>query len=182
MFELTALFVLSGVTWQSRQSSVPVMPAKKDSGPPPKPKPEELIDEFKEKFEKYSLETREQNDELEQKIVSVKDSLLNLEHINENNHSQSQIKIKQLFEDINENIEHKFKDVSIEIKDRFQNLEKQLSDGRMSPMAKIPICRLCHFQAPTTQGIVVLSSTCWSVSWRRPGTSWSSSRTRREAT
>ena len=34
------------------------MPPKKDGQPPPKPKPEELISEFKDKFEVFSTETK----------------------------------------------------------------------------------------------------------------------------
>ena len=105
------------------------MPAKKESGPPPKPKPEELIAEFKEKFEIFSSETNKQHDELDQKIISAKDSLSNLEQIIENNHSEAQVKTKQLLEEINESIEQKFKEVSIEIQESFQSLEKQLTDG-----------------------------------------------------
>ena len=105
------------------------MPAKKESGPPPKPKPEELIAEFKEKFEIFSSETNKQNDELDQKIIDAKDSLSNLEQIIENNHSESQVKTKQLLEEINESIEQKFKEVAIEIQESFQSLEKQLTDG-----------------------------------------------------
>ena len=105
------------------------MPAKKESGPPPKPKPEELIAEFKEKFEIFSSETNKQHDELDQKIISAKDSLSNLEQIIENNHSESQVKTKQLLEEINESIEQKFKEVAIEIQESFQSLEKQLTDG-----------------------------------------------------
>ena len=111
------------------QSAV-IMPAKKESGPPPKPKPEELIAEFKEKFENFTFETNKQHEELDQKIVSAKDSLSNLEQIIENNHSESQVKAKQLLEEINESIEQKFKEVSIEIQESFQSLEKQLTDGR----------------------------------------------------
>ena len=106
------------------------MPAKKESGPPPKPKPEELIAEFKEKFENFTFETNKQHEELDQKIVSAKDSLSNLEQIIENNHSESQVKAKQLLEEINESIEQKFNEVSIEIQESFQSLEKQLTDGR----------------------------------------------------
>ena len=105
------------------------MPAKKDSGPPPKPKPEELIAEFKEKFENFTTETQKQNEELDQKIVSVKDSLSNLEQQNEENHREAQMKVKQLLEEINQSIEQKFEEVSIEVQKNFQNLEKQLIDG-----------------------------------------------------
>ena len=105
------------------------MPAKKDSGPPPKPKPEELIAEFKEKFENYTTETKKQNEELDQKIVSAKDSLSNLEQQNEENHTEAQMKAKLLLEEVNESIEQKFKELSIEVKESFQNLEKQLIDG-----------------------------------------------------
>ena len=108
------------------------MPAKKESGPPPKPKPEELIAEFKEKFENFSIESKKQNEELDEKIVSAKESLSNLEQINENNYADSQVKAKELLEEINESIEHKFKQVSIEIQESFQNLEKQLRDGMLS--------------------------------------------------
>ena len=105
------------------------MPAKKDSGPPPKPKPEDLIAEFKEKFENFTLETKNQNEELDQKIVSANDSFSSLEKIIENNQSESQMKAKQLLEEINESIENKFKEVSFEIQESFQTLEKQLIDG-----------------------------------------------------
>ena len=105
------------------------MPAKKDSGPPPKPKPEELITEFKEKFENFTTETQKQNEELDQKIVSAKDSLSHLEQQNEENHTEAQLKVKQLLEEVNESIEQKFKEVSIEVQQSFQALEKQLIDG-----------------------------------------------------
>ncbi len=108
------------------------MPAKKESGPPPKPKPEELIAEFKEKFENFTTETNKQNEELDQKIVSAKESLSNLEQINQNNYVESQMMAKELLEEVNESIEHKFKQISIEIQESFQNLEKQLRDGMFS--------------------------------------------------
>ena len=108
------------------------MPGKKESGPPPKPKPEELIAEFKENFENFTTETNKQNEELDQKIVSAKESLSNLEQINENNYDESQMKAKELLEEINGSIEHKFKQVYIEIQESFQNLEKQLRDGMFS--------------------------------------------------
>ena len=108
------------------------MPAKKDSGPPPKPKPEELIAEFKEKFENFTTETKNQNEELDQKIDSAKDSLSHLEQQNEENHTEAQMKVKLLLEEVNESIEQKFKELSIEVKESFQNLEKQLIDG-MNP-------------------------------------------------
>ena len=105
------------------------MPAKKDSGPPAKPKPEELIADFKDKFENFTTETQKQNEELDQKIVSAKDSLSNLEQQNEENHRESQMKVKQLLEEINESIEQKFEEFSIEVQKNFQKLEKQLIDG-----------------------------------------------------
>ena len=181
IFNRSLTFYWSSVSGSSQHSAV-IMPAKKESGPPPKPKPEELIAEFKEKFENFSIESNKQNEELDEKIVSAKESLSNLEQINENNYADSQVKAKELLEEINESIEHKFKQVSIEIQESFQNLEKQLRDGMLSTFSNIPACRLYYFQAPTGRVTAVPSWTCWRASWRRPGTSSSSLRTRREAT
>ena len=108
------------------------MPAKKDSAgqPPPKPKPEDLIAEFKEKFEKYTTDVRHEASELESKIASLECSQAETRQLVESRHSEQQARVRRLHEDLVLTINHKFGQLEGDIRESFTLLEKKLSEGR----------------------------------------------------
>ena len=108
------------------------MPAKKDSAgqPPPKPKPEDLIAEFKEKFEKYATDVRHEASELESKIASLESSQAETRQLVESGHSEQQAGVRRLHEDLVHTINHKFGELEGDIRESFTLLEKKLSEGR----------------------------------------------------
>ena len=108
------------------------MPAKKDSAgqPPPKPKPEDLIAEFKEKFEKYTTDVRHEASELESKIASLESSQAETRQLVESGHSEQQARVRRLHEDLVHTINHKFGQLEGDIRESFTLLEKKLLEGR----------------------------------------------------
>ena len=106
------------------------MPAKKDNGKPPeKPKPEELIAEFKTKFENYSAEVKEEINQLDVKLNEVKEAQHETERLIEENHAQHQNDIRNLFIDLQKSMDVKVAEIQNEMKDSFANLEKKLLEG-----------------------------------------------------
>ena len=108
------------------------MPAKKESAgqPPPKPKPEDLIAEFKEKFEKYTTDVRHEASELESKIARLECSQAETRQLVESSHSEQQARVRRLHEDLVHTINHKFGQLEGDIRESFTLLEKKLSEGR----------------------------------------------------
>jgi len=106
------------------------MPPKKDNGKPPeKPKPEDLIAEFKTKFENYSTEVKEDIDQLDKKLNEVKEAQNETEKLIEENHAQHQNDVKDLINALQNSMEVKVDEIEKEMKDSFANLEKKLLEG-----------------------------------------------------
>ena len=106
------------------------MPPKKDNGKPPeKPKPEELIADFKTKFENYTAEVKEEIDQLDVKLNEVKEAQNETERLIEDNHAQHQNDVRNLFTDLQKSMDVKIADIQNEMKDSFANLEKKLLEG-----------------------------------------------------
>ena len=106
------------------------MPPKKDNGKPPeKPKPEDLIAEFKTKFENYSTEVKEDINQLDKKLNEVKEAQNETEKLIEENHAQHQNDVKDLINALQNSMEVKVDEIEKEMKDSFANLEKKLLEG-----------------------------------------------------
>ena len=172
--------------WQLNKSDLPTdqsrvtitMPAKKDSAgqPPPKPKPEDLIAEFKEKFEKYTTDVRHEASELESKIASLECSQAETRQLVESGHSEQQARVRRLHEDLVHTINHKFGQLEGDIRESFTLLEKKLSEGRFYAPKLTNVVFTVLPQEPTRRMTLAPSWRCWPGCWRRPGTSSSSSR------
>ena len=106
------------------------MPPKKDGQPPPKPKPEELISEFKDKFEVFSTETKKGFEEVEKSLVDVRETQADLEKLTETIHFQEEGNVNELVANLSEQILLKFANTEKEVKNEFLKLEGSLQGGQ----------------------------------------------------
>ena len=158
------------------------MPAKgKDAGPPPsKPKPEEMIDEFKEKFETFKGEIVKENENLQLKLDEIKDSRAMIAKSLDANHKQFNQNLESAKMEINNNIELKFDELQKEIKTSFINLEQNLTEGPSFHYIQILIPSKHCFQGQRILGALIPSLINWKHCWTMFGAGWKSLRRRRE--
>ena len=112
------------------------MPAKKDGQPPPKPKPEELIAEFKEKFEKYSLEVNEESSKIDEKIKNLKVANDELEQKMEEIEELHKSNLQTINSTITKKIDSMVDQFREEMQLGFSDLENQLSKGMIDNVQK----------------------------------------------
>lgn len=106
------------------------MPSKKDGGQPPaKPKPEELIDEFKNKFEDFCSETKQSLDIVTEGLGNVKKTQRGLEEQTEICSQEETQNINDFTEKLSQQILEKLATSEQNFKHEFLRLEGSLQEG-----------------------------------------------------
>ena len=107
------------------------MPSRKDSGPPPaKPKPEDLIAEFKTKFEEFSSDTKLRLDQVTVGLGNVRETQLHLEEQNKICSLEEAQNIKDFTDKLSQQILEKLAASEQNFKHEFLRLEGFLQEGR----------------------------------------------------
>ena len=103
------------------------MPAKQGQ-PPPKPKPEELIADFKEKFEAFKDETKKTIDETSTTLEKIRQRDGELEaRIDEQNEQHAKL-IEKFVHDCSHRIDKKIEELRVEVMEGFDKMSKKLSE------------------------------------------------------
>ena len=109
------------------------MPSKKDGGQPPaKPKPEELIAEFKTKFEEFSSDTKHSLDQLSEDLGTVKEAQRHLEDQTKKYSIEETQNIDDFTEKLSQQILEKLTNSERDFKHEFLRLEGFLQEGRFN--------------------------------------------------
>ena len=102
--------------------------APKQGQPPPKPKPEELIAAFKEKFESFRDETRKSVEEVGSSLEKIRQQdeelLILIEKQNEE-HSKT---IQEFVDEFSKKIDKKCEDITVEVMAEFDKMSAKLSE------------------------------------------------------
>ena len=107
------------------------MPSKKDSGQPPaKPKPEDLIAEFKNKFEGFRSDTQHSLDQITEGLGNVRETQLQLEEQNKIWSLEEAQNINDFTEKLSQQILEKLATSERDFKHEFLRLEGFLQEGR----------------------------------------------------
>ena len=107
------------------------MPSKKDGGQPPaKPKPEDLIAEFKDKFDVFSSETKHSLDKLTEGLGNVRETQLQLEEQNKIYSLEEAQNINDFTEKLSQQILEKLATSEQDFKHEVLRLEGFLQEGR----------------------------------------------------
>ena len=105
------------------------MQTKKDAQPPAKPKPEELITEFKEKFEAFSRDIKQEVEDVGEGLGNVRETQVELDKLAETRSSEEGRQINDFAENIADIISCRINEFERETKNEFVKLEDFLMKG-----------------------------------------------------
>ena len=106
------------------------MRTKKDAqAPPAKPKPEDLIAQFKEKFENFTGEVRKGVEEVGEAIGDVREAQVELAKLAERRSAEEVQQINDLAESTAKNINYRLDDFERDNRNEFARLEDFLQEG-----------------------------------------------------
>ena len=107
------------------------MPSKKDGGQPPaKPKPEDLIAEFKNKFEDFRSESQHSLGQITEDLEKVRENQLQLEEQNKISSLEEAQNLNDFTEKLSQQILEKLATSEQDFKQEFLRLEGFLQEGR----------------------------------------------------
>ena len=102
--------------------------APKQGQPPPKPKPEELIADWKEKFENFRDETRKSVEEVGFSLEKIRERDEELLELIEKQHEEHAMTIQELVDEFSKKIEKKCADITLEVTAEFEKMSQKLSN------------------------------------------------------
>ena len=101
--------------------------APKQGQPPQKPKPEELIAMFKEKFETFRDETKSSIDETGLALEKIREQDEEIKMLVENQNEDHAKLVRAFVDEFTTKVDRKFEDLKVEIAEQFEQMSQKLS-------------------------------------------------------